>query len=83
MCVATMLHCIDLKMLNADEPVQHEEKRLATWGTDVPQDLVLNEKKLQESLKKVSVFLSDLWCLSFIISPLFVDTEAWVFNLIL
>ncbi|KAL5659895.1 hypothetical protein ACJX0J_027020, partial [Zea mays] len=35
-----------------DEPVQHEEKRLATWGTDVPQDLVLNEKKLQESLKK-------------------------------
>lgn len=54
--LATMLHCIDLKILNTDEPVQHEEKRLATWGTDVPQDLVLNEKKLQESLKKVSVF---------------------------
>ncbi|RLN04488.1 hypothetical protein C2845_PM13G01910 [Panicum miliaceum] len=35
-----------------DEPVQHEEKRLATWGTDVPQDLVLDKKLLEESLKK-------------------------------
>jgi len=42
-------------LFNADVPVQHEEKRLATWGTDVPQDLVLDPKKLAESLKKVSV----------------------------
>jgi len=34
-----------------EESVQHEEKRLATWGTDVPDDLVL-DKKLAESLKK-------------------------------
>ena len=39
---------------NAEESVQHEEKRLATWGTDVPDDLVL-DKKLAESLKKVSI----------------------------
>jgi len=35
-----------------EESVQHEEKRLATWGTDVPDDLVLDKKKLAESLKK-------------------------------
>ncbi|CAI9107640.1 OLC1v1007042C3 [Oldenlandia corymbosa var. corymbosa] len=29
-----------------------EEKRLATWGTDVPDDLVLDEKKVAEALKK-------------------------------
>ncbi|KAI5680092.1 hypothetical protein M9H77_01319 [Catharanthus roseus] len=29
-----------------------EEKRLATWGTEVPDDLVLDEKKLAEALKK-------------------------------
>ncbi|KAG6724292.1 hypothetical protein I3842_03G253500 [Carya illinoinensis] len=29
-----------------------EEKRLATWGTDIPDDLVLNEKLLAEVLKK-------------------------------
>lgn len=30
-----------------------EEKNLATWGSDIPDDLVLDEKKLAESLKKV------------------------------
>lgn len=30
-----------------------EEKRLATWGTDVPDDLVLDEKLLADALKKV------------------------------
>ncbi|XP_065875081.1 pre-mRNA-splicing factor SLU7-A-like [Euphorbia lathyris] len=29
-----------------------EEKRLATWGTEVPDDLVLDEKLLAEALKK-------------------------------
>ncbi|XP_041005921.1 pre-mRNA-splicing factor SLU7-A isoform X3 [Juglans microcarpa x Juglans regia] len=29
-----------------------EEKRLATWGTDIPDDLVLNEKLLAEALRK-------------------------------
>ncbi|KAL8150369.1 hypothetical protein V2J09_020177 [Rumex salicifolius] len=32
------------------EPV--EEKKMATWGTDVPDDLVLDQKKLDEALKK-------------------------------
>ncbi|GMH20884.1 hypothetical protein Nepgr_022726 [Nepenthes gracilis] len=32
-----------------------EEKRLATWGTDVPDDLVLNQEKLAEALKKEEV----------------------------
>ncbi|KAL6857227.1 hypothetical protein ACP4OV_018609 [Aristida adscensionis] len=35
-----------------DEPVRHEEKRLATWGTDVPDDLVLDKKLLEEAIKK-------------------------------
>nr|XP_016506297.1 PREDICTED: pre-mRNA-splicing factor SLU7-like [Nicotiana tabacum] len=29
-----------------------EERRLATWGTEVPDDLVLDEQKLAEALKK-------------------------------
>jgi pre-mRNA-processing factor SLU7 len=33
--------------------VQQEEKRLATWGTDVPEDLVLDKKLLADALKKV------------------------------
>ncbi|CAL9757523.1 unnamed protein product [Musa acuminata subsp. burmannicoides] len=35
-----------------DKPVQHEEKQLATWGTEVPDDLVLDKKLLAEALKK-------------------------------
>ncbi|ONK57375.1 uncharacterized protein A4U43_C10F19440 [Asparagus officinalis] len=35
-----------------EKPEQHEEKRLATWGTEVPEDLVLDEKLLAEALKK-------------------------------
>lgn len=35
-----------------DNPASTEEKRLATWGTDVPEDLVLDQKKLAEALKK-------------------------------
>ncbi|KAF7804640.1 pre-mRNA-splicing factor SLU7-A [Senna tora] len=29
-----------------------EEKKLATWGTDIPDDLILDEKLLSEALKK-------------------------------
>lgn len=43
------------KLYNAEEPVQREEKRLATWGTDAPDDLILDKKKLAEALKKVSI----------------------------
>lgn len=39
--------------INADTPTQAEEKRLASWGTDVPDDLDLDQKKLAEALKKV------------------------------
>ncbi|TKY51925.1 Pre-mRNA-splicing factor SLU7 [Spatholobus suberectus] len=38
--------------INADTPAPAEEKRLAAWGTDVPDDLVLDQKKLAEALKK-------------------------------
>ncbi|XP_058075003.1 pre-mRNA-splicing factor SLU7-A-like isoform X2 [Magnolia sinica] len=36
-----------------EKPATVEEKRLATWGTDVPEDLVLDQKLLVEALKKV------------------------------
>ena len=38
----------------AEEPEQNEEKNLAAWGTDVPEDLVLDQKRLAEALKKVN-----------------------------
>ena len=45
-----------------------EEKKLATWGTDVPDDLVLDEKLLAEALKKVNINLSCLVFVSFFVS---------------
>ncbi|KAF3780917.1 Pre-mRNA-splicing factor SLU7-A [Nymphaea thermarum] len=35
-----------------EKPAEVEEKRLAVWGTDVPEDLVLDQKRLAEALKK-------------------------------
>ena len=32
-----------------------EEKKFASWGTDVPDDLVLDEKLLADALKKVNL----------------------------
>lgn len=46
-----------------------EEKKLATWGTDVPDDLVLDEKLLAESLKKVNISLSCLVFVSYCTPP--------------
>ncbi|KAJ3690122.1 hypothetical protein LUZ61_019286 [Rhynchospora tenuis] len=40
------------KEASDDKPVQQEEKRLATWGTEVPEDLVLDKKLLADALKK-------------------------------
>lgn len=40
-------------MTETQTPV--EGKRLATWGTDLPDDLVLDEDLLAEALKKVSM----------------------------
>lgn len=40
------------KEATEDNPVEKEEKNLATWGTDIPDDLVLDEKKLADALKK-------------------------------
>ena len=40
------------KEATEEEPEKHEEKRLATWGTEVPDDLVLDQKLLAEALKK-------------------------------
>ncbi|KAL1319038.1 hypothetical protein HN51_071328 [Arachis hypogaea] len=36
----------------AEDPTPTEEKKLATWGTDVPDDIVLDDKLLAEALKK-------------------------------
>ena len=41
-----------------DTPAPVEDKNLATWGTDIPDDLVLDEKLLAKALKKVSYSLS-------------------------
>jgi hypothetical protein len=57
--------------LNADEPVQQEQKRLATWGTDIPDDLVLDKKLLEESLKKVSVTPCNFILLEFVYCSLY------------
>lgn len=38
-------------------PAPAQEKRLATWGSEVPEDLVLDEEKLVEALKKVNLFI--------------------------
>ncbi|TMW86072.1 pre-mRNA-splicing factor SLU7 [Solanum lycopersicum] len=35
-----------------DTHVPVEEKRQATWGTEVPEDLILDQKKLTEAIKK-------------------------------
>ncbi|MQL95046.1 hypothetical protein Taro_027718 [Colocasia esculenta] len=40
------------KEIADDNPIQREEKNLATWGTEVPADLVLDKKLLAEALKK-------------------------------
>ncbi|KAJ4722718.1 pre-mRNA-splicing factor SLU7 [Melia azedarach] len=40
------------KVASEDIPAPAEEKNLATWGTDVPDDLNLDLKKLAEALKK-------------------------------
>ncbi|KAF8388230.1 hypothetical protein HHK36_026896 [Tetracentron sinense] len=40
------------KEATEEMPAPVEEKKLATWGTDVPEDLVLDQKLLTEALKK-------------------------------
>lgn len=50
-----LIACVSFQQ-NADTPAPAEEKRLATWGTDVPDDLVLDQKKLDEALKKVTFY---------------------------
>jgi hypothetical protein len=43
--------------LNTELPPPVEAKRLASWGTDVPDDLVLDDKLLAEALKKVNFII--------------------------
>lgn len=50
--------------METDVAAPVEEKRLATWGTDVPDDLELDQKLLAEALKKVTGPFSVL-CLFF------------------
>nr|GMD78470.1 pre-mRNA-splicing factor SLU7-like [Ipomoea batatas] len=41
------------KEATEDAHTPTEQKKLATWGTDIPDDLVLDDKQLAEALKKV------------------------------
>lgn len=43
-------------MFLPDNTPEPEQKQLATWGTDVPDDLVLDNKLLFEALIKVTIF---------------------------
>lgn len=43
---------LERKEQMADKPVEREEKNLATWGTDVADDIQLDKKKLKAALKK-------------------------------
>ncbi|KAL1225002.1 Pre-mRNA-splicing factor SLU7-A [Cardamine amara subsp. amara] len=43
---------LDLMKANIARKEAYEEKRMATWGTDIPEDLGLNEEALANALKK-------------------------------
>lgn len=43
---------MDCILGDSESPKKVEEKRMATWGTDVPEDLELNEEALASALKK-------------------------------
>ncbi|KAF4354158.1 hypothetical protein F8388_004170 [Cannabis sativa] len=43
---------IDRKAASEETTAPTDEKNLATWGSDVPNDLILNQEKLAEALKK-------------------------------
>jgi len=43
---------IERKEAIEDKPQAKEEKKLATWGSEVSDDLVLDKKKLKDALKK-------------------------------
>ena len=59
-CLVFGSDCI--MIMQTEMPAQMEEKKLATWGTDVPDDLVLDQKLLAEALKKVYILLIFLTC---------------------
>lgn len=59
------LHSDLIFNLHAETPVPAEEKRLATWGNDVPDDLLLDQKQLTEALKKVNLGSFDLFYFCF------------------
>lgn len=48
--------------MKAEAPALTEEKRLATWGSEVPEDLVLDEKRLADALQKVNSLIQKLPC---------------------
>ncbi|CAM6083739.1 unnamed protein product [Calypogeia fissa] len=43
---------LEKKSALQEKPAQKEEKNLATWGNDVPDDIVLDQRKLKAALKK-------------------------------
>lgn len=57
-CVSAFYSCITNMCAlwnRTEKSPQTEEKKLATWGTDVAEDLVLDQKLLAEALKKVNM----------------------------
>lgn len=52
----------DTLFLKAEAPAAAEEKRIATWGSEVPEDLVLDQKRLNEALQKVNFFNAIMFC---------------------
>lgn len=47
---------IERKEALQEKPAEKVEKNLASWGSEVPDDVVLDKKKLKEALKKVMSF---------------------------
>jgi pre-mRNA-processing factor SLU7 len=43
---------IERKEALQEKPTEKVEKNLASWGSEVPEDVVLDKKKLKEALKK-------------------------------
>lgn len=58
----------------AEVPERAEEKKLAMWGSEVPDDLVLDQKKLAEALQKVN-FCNSI--LSYKIPIIFCELYFW------
>ena len=67
----------DRLLLKAEAPVAAEEKRVATWGSEVPDDLVLDQKRLTEALQKVKFFNSIMYCNPSVLESFSIMLSSW------